>query len=242
MLHGEEGAVRPRMSSRSRRASHDESVVCISKPLPAPARIRRSSKVEQGSLDVNRPTRNGKQRLLAGQKARRGTKSSAFESSPEEYWQGGDALFDHPEYRRRRLELRENPEVIAALDEWWQATDADGNGVIDRDEYICLGKALYRVMIGDGNEEAAQRSAENDWVADSKGLLVMKGTHFKRAIFELADLCESLPSLAMHLGSYSRLVLHVLHLLTPAPSLFPQGPIPLIHMSMSTSCAICSKR
>ena len=35
----------------------------------------------------------------------------------------------------------------SALDEWWDATDVDNNGQIDRAEYLELGKALYRVMI-----------------------------------------------------------------------------------------------
>lgn len=130
-------------------------------------------------LPLDRPTKR---------RVARGSKERAIKST-EEGWQKGDVLFDHPEYRRKRLELREDPDVRAALDEWWDATDSNKNGVIDRDEYICLGKALYRVMIGDGDERAAQKSAENDWKEDSKGLEVMKAPSFKRAVFELADLC-----------------------------------------------------
>ena len=130
-------------------------------------------------LPLDRPTKR---------RVARGSKDRAIKST-EEGWQKGDVLFDHPEYRRKRLQLREDPDVCAALDEWWDATDSNKNGVIDRDEYICLGKALYRVMIGDGDERAAQKSAENDWKEDSKGLEVMKAPSFKRAVFELADLC-----------------------------------------------------
>ena len=50
--------------------------------------------------------------------------------------------------------------------------------------YIELSKALYRVIIADGNEVAAQQSAEDDWEEDSKGGLVMSALHFRDAIFQ----------------------------------------------------------
>jgi len=111
--------------------------------------------------------------------------------SRDTFWQEGDPTFDTQEMREKRTALRNNIDVGKALDEWWSTTDADGNGVIDREEYIELGKALYRVMIADGNEEAAQKSAETDWDEDSKGQTVMSSEHFKLAIFELADLWTS---------------------------------------------------
>jgi hypothetical protein len=47
----------------------------------------------------------------------------------------------------KRQAVRDDPEVQRALDDWWTTTDADGNGTLDHDEYIELGKALYRVML-----------------------------------------------------------------------------------------------
>lgn len=103
-------------------------------------------------------------------------------------WQLGDATFDTPEMKQKRAALRDDPAVAAVLDEWWDTTDVDGNGVIDRYEYTTLGIVLYRVIIGDGDEKAAKESAEKDWEEDRKGKEVMDGDHFKLAIFELADL------------------------------------------------------
>ena len=103
-------------------------------------------------------------------------------------WELGEATFDLPEMKAKRAALREHPDVISALNVWWDITDADGNGVIDRDEYILLGKALYRVIINDGNEKAAQESAENDWEEDCRGNETMDEALFKQAIFELVDL------------------------------------------------------
>jgi hypothetical protein len=81
--------------------------------------------------------------------------------------------------------LQSNPEVQRVLDDWWVATDSDGNGVIDHAEYLELGKALYRLMIGDGDEAAALESAESDWRADCQGQSVMDRELCKQAIFEL---------------------------------------------------------
>ena len=107
-------------------------------------------------------------------------------------WESGDAIscaiYDTPEMKAERAALRHDAGVRSALDEWWDATDVDNNGQIDRAEYLELGKALYRVMIADGDEAAAQSSAEDDWAEDSRGHAVMSGDHFRDAIFQLADL------------------------------------------------------
>ena len=103
-------------------------------------------------------------------------------------WERGDESFETEEMKAARAALRHDAAVASALQEWWACTDLDGNGAIDRDEYIELGKALYRVMIADGNEVEAYKSAVSDWEDDSKGASEMDGEAFKTAIFELADL------------------------------------------------------
>lgn len=173
----------PPVAGRSRRASRDT----VGQDAEAAPKSRRGSReipptdslpLEGGS----RPTRR------RGGRKRRNSKEIANGSTK---WQDGEAAFDLPEMRRKRQALIGDPLVADALNAWWKTTDSDGNGEIDRDEYICLGKALYRVMINDGDEVAAQKSAENDWDEDSKGRNVMSGEDFRMAIFELADLCES---------------------------------------------------
>ena len=157
---------------RSRRASRDT--------LQGPPETQTQAP-QKGREAAFRPTR----RTNGGTQTRTRRRSK---TADEEWWMKGERLFDQPEFKAKRMALREAPIVREALDAWWRCTDADGNGVIDHDEYICLGIALYHVMIGDGNEQAAEQSAENDWIDDSKGLEVMTEDHFKGAIFELADL------------------------------------------------------
>ena len=163
----------------------------------------------------------------------------------QEEWVAGVSDFESPEAKARRAELRADPDVRKALDEWWEATDADGNGSIDRDEYIELGKvrtvdcsshlhtlhanpppslitfplnshvpglclgcsarqALYRVMIGDGNEMAAQESAEADWEEDCKGKDAMDGDDYRDAVFQVQYAClRGLPACSLHLPPLS---------------------------------------
>ena len=62
---------------------------------------------------------------------------------------------DRPEVKERRLALRHDPGICAALDAWWDATDSDGNGAIDRDEYAscqiasCLRACLCHLVAKD---------------------------------------------------------------------------------------------
>jgi hypothetical protein len=42
--------------------------------------------------------------------------------------------FDTPAMLAKRQKLKKNPKVLAALKEWWVATDADRSGAIDFSE------------------------------------------------------------------------------------------------------------
>lgn len=57
-------------------------------------------------------------------------------------WKDGNAAMETPEMQARRQALRCDPAVSAVLDAWWEQTDADKNGVIDRNEYIELGQGF----------------------------------------------------------------------------------------------------
>ena len=101
-------------------------------------------------------------------------------------WQDGDPTFDSPEMKERRAALLQDPGVAAALDEWWTTTDVDKSGTIDREEYIELGKALYRVMMvmATGWQRNNQRR--------TIGMRIAGRGHewhpFREAIFQLCDL------------------------------------------------------
>ena len=111
-------------------------------------------------------------------------------------WQREAHDLENPDKKAQRRALRYDPRVAAALNAWWDVTDADGSGAIDREEYLELSKSLYRVMIGDGDEDAAQRSAEDDWEEDCKGKDTMGAEDFRDAIFQCVEPLYKQPPVA----------------------------------------------
>ena len=83
-----------------------------------------------------------------------------------------DGKFETLDMLMHRRALKENPNVLDALREWWEAVDVDGSGAIDRAEYIELMKAIYRVKISDDDADAADclSSAEMDADDDFNGI------------------------------------------------------------------------
>lgn len=97
---------------------------------------------------------------------------------------GVQGMFESAEMIAARRALKHDPQVLAALKEWWIATDADESGAIDRDEYIELLKAIYRVKVTANDEVDCQKSAEADAADDFVGIDEMDEKHFHDAIFE----------------------------------------------------------
>lgn len=97
----------------------------------------------------------------------------------------GFGAFDTPDMLAARRALKSNPAVLEALKEWWIATDADSSGAIDKDEYIELLKAIYRVKVSDDDEDDCQHTAEVEAEEDFVGILEMTEPRFHETIFEL---------------------------------------------------------
>ena len=96
--------------------------------------------------------------------------------------------FESAAMLERRRELKEHPEVAGALTAWWDATDFDRSGTIDREEYVELLKSIYRVKVSADDEEDCQKCAEDDAVEDFEGITFMNQGRFYDGIFELVDL------------------------------------------------------
>ena len=157
-------------------------------PPPAPAAgrlIRRRASV--GDLPVGDFDFKGGKTGSAPKARKRGTKRAARRKSKDtdEDDDEGPKEVDLQEQRRA---LRHHPDVCAALDRWWNATDADGNGVIDHDEYIVLSVALYRVLVADGDEDGALLAAEDDWEEDLGDADAMTAELFVEGIVQIADM------------------------------------------------------
>jgi hypothetical protein len=77
------------------------------------------------------------------------------------------------------------------LDFIWTATDRDGSGTIDKEEYMVMCRKVYRAIVDDTNSPEADaeitRIAEEDWDADRQGHDHLNYERFTRAWFQLAD-------------------------------------------------------
>ena len=119
-------------------------------------------------------------------------------SSPElrkrPYWQQGSERFDDPANKAAREALRQHPRVLEALETWWSTAareaapeerDADG-GLLEA-LYRTLSKMIYKAMIEQWDEAAADKSATDDWERDAKGGTSLDRGAFTDSLFELAD-------------------------------------------------------
>jgi hypothetical protein len=86
-----------------------------------------------------------------------------------------------------RESLRYHPKILALLDELWLVTDSDGDGQVDRNEYVSMSMKLYRCFVGDGDRDNAADIAQTEWQNDSFGCEFMDKAKFKQAWFQLAD-------------------------------------------------------
>jgi hypothetical protein len=86
-----------------------------------------------------------------------------------------------------RESLRYHPKILALLDELWLVTDNNGDGQVDRNEYVSMSMKLYRCFVGDGDRENAADIAQKEWENDSFGEKYMNKSKFKQAWFQLAD-------------------------------------------------------
>ena len=91
----------------------------------------------------------------------------------------------------QRESLKHDVRVRRILDHIWAATDRDGSGTIDKEEYIIMCKKVYRAIVDDTDSPQADaeilKIAEEDWDADRQGHDHLDYERFTRAWFQLAD-------------------------------------------------------
>ena len=91
----------------------------------------------------------------------------------------------------KRESLKFHPKIRALLDQLWQAADKNGDGGLDKEEYLTMCSKVYKAIVDDSDdpEDQATRDqiAEEDWEADSQGHLTLDYRRFTTAWFQLAD-------------------------------------------------------
>jgi len=102
---------------------------------------------------------------------------------------GGNCEYYSDDMLLKREQLKREPLVKEALEHVWRAADQNGNGKIDRDEYVAMSRRLYLVLHeGRPDPFEAQRTAIKDWEADSHGFDHLNRKRFQQSWFQLADL------------------------------------------------------
>ncbi|KAK3256414.1 hypothetical protein CYMTET_34451 [Cymbomonas tetramitiformis] len=115
---------------------------------------------------------------------------SAKDKDGVPYWKQGDISMYNKENMRKRLDLKDDPEVRAAVDRWWVfLTDSGARTSVEKREYMKMSGAIYVTLVG---EDVSSLILEENWHEDSKGQPSLQGERFFEAIFELADVwCTS---------------------------------------------------
>ena len=108
---------------------------------------------------------------------------------------GGSEQYS-PESLQRRYQIRQRPDVVRVLQDWWSAAQSSVQGggdssrveQLSRDDYCAMCMRIYRAMLKKYDEDEARESAEADWEHDTRGAAGLGCDPFMDALFELADL------------------------------------------------------
>jgi len=111
------------------------------------------------------------------------------------FWAQGDTTLYEEEVLERRMELRRDPLVREALEEWWVTVvnSLTSGGVtvepeqcaISKEQYVLVCSRIYELLISGSFGARVQAAAE--WDVDRKGALMMSRELWLDAIFECAD-------------------------------------------------------
>ena len=101
--------------------------------------------------------------------------SNEFALSATAFQEQGDAELNTEAAFRARQQLRRDPGILAALDQWWNTAlgtarliRSIADSLIEAD-YVHIAKMLYRDLLGPSqyDDDAAQAAALEDWEADA---------------------------------------------------------------------------
>ena len=113
------------------------------------------------------------------------------------YWQQGSLVLYHDDVVDARAALRHEPLVVAELQRWWftalhsrrEAADANLFELsLTKPDYVAVILRVGKVTCKDWTLAQGRKSADDDWLTDSRGCGTLNREMFMDAIFELADL------------------------------------------------------
>ena len=88
-----------------------------------------------------------------------------------------------------RLELAEQPAVVAALDSIWEAANTDARDrIIDRSEYLMMHRKITLALDPTIKPRDFKQAVKEEWKEDSEGKKGLDRERFDWCWFELADM------------------------------------------------------
>ena len=114
-----------------------------------------------------------------------------------------------------RLELTEQPAVVAALDSIWEAANTDARDrIIDRSEYLMMHRKITLALDPTIKPRDFKQAVNEEWKEDSEGKKGLDRERFDWCWFELADMWTD----TMEAEEYARFLNSVLRLMTTTRS------------------------
>eukprot|EP00163_Fabomonas_tropica_P001409 TRINITY_DN11062_c0_g2_i1.p1 TRINITY_DN11062_c0_g2~~TRINITY_DN11062_c0_g2_i1.p1 ORF type:complete len:1451 (+),score=233.46 TRINITY_DN11062_c0_g2_i1:207-4559(+) len=107
------------------------------------------------------------------------------------YHKQGDLEMYTKDRIQQRLRLRQHPEIIAAIDTWWEHLEVGSDQLLHKHVYVAHYKRVYKSLMADFMANEALESAYEEWNIETGGALHMMRNTFQNSMFELADLWSS---------------------------------------------------
>ena len=90
--------------------------------------------------------------------------------------------------KAQRRALRQDPQVLGWLEQFWHVYRKDEDGCIERDEYLQAHGKIAKVLIPDLTPAERAAAGEEDWAVDAHGEGRMTRQQLHECLFELADM------------------------------------------------------
>ena len=112
-------------------------------------------------------------------------KDQAGDSTP--YYLQGDEDMETADALQARAALKKDKRVIKSINMFWKSFKKNNRMEVEKEQYVKFLVRVCKLVIPSFDEEDAKRTAESDWLRDSKGQRTLSYSAFFDAFFELAD-------------------------------------------------------
>eukprot|EP00966_Prymnesium_polylepis_P074920 1738009-Prymnesium_polylepis.1 len=112
----------------------------------------------------------------------------AASTSSRPYRMQGDARFDDPHFRAKRLALKDSPKLRLAILQFWTTLGLDAGEAMNKEQYVYVHRRLARALAPDLSHAESLEAADEEWAEDLAGASEMTFDRYVDSIFGVADL------------------------------------------------------